>query len=59
MFFFKLDKKNELMLMISVTDDDCAVTGLKSNADWFVTELQKRFKITNEGFLKKHLGVDF
>ena len=26
--FCKLDEKNELMLMISVTIDDCAVTGL-------------------------------
>ena len=57
--FYKLDEKDELMLMVSVTVDDCAVTGLESDIDWFMTELQKRFKITNGGLLKKHLGVDY
>ena len=45
--------------MVSATVDDCTVTGLESSVCWFMTELQKRFKITNRGFLKKHLGVDY
>ncbi len=57
--FYKLNDEDELMLMVSVTVDDCAVTGLESDIDWFMTELQKRFKITKGGLLKKHLGVDY
>jgi len=57
--FYKLDDQNKLMLLVSVTVDDCAVTGMESDIEWFMTELEKRFKITRGGLLKKHLGVDY
>ena len=52
-------KIDELMLMVSVTVDDCAVTGLETNIKWFMDELEKRFKITRGGILTKHLGVSY
>ena len=57
--FFKHDDQDKLMLMVSVTVDDCAVTGMESDIEWFMTELEKQFKITRGGLLKKHLGVDY
>ena len=57
--FYKLDEDGELVLMVSVTVDDCAVTGMESDINWFMDELEKRFKITRGGILRKHLGVDY
>ena len=57
--FYKLDDDGELLLMVSVTVDDCAVTGMESDINWFMDELEKRFKITRGGILRKHLGVDY
>ena len=57
--FYKHDENDELMLMVSVTVDDCAITGLETNIKWFMDELEKRFKITRGGIIKKHLGVSY
>jgi len=32
--FYKLDANDELELMVSVTVDNCAVTGLPKNIEW-------------------------
>ena len=47
------------MLFVSVDADDCAVTGIESNINYFLTESQKRFNVTNRGLLKKYLGDDY
>ena len=57
--FYKLNGRKELLLLSSVTVDDCAVTSLPKDIEWFMEELTKRFKITRGGILKKHLGVDY
>jgi hypothetical protein len=57
--FFKLDEKEELKLLVSVTVDDCAITGLVKDIEWYTNELEKRFNITKGGILKKHLGIDY
>ena len=57
--FYKHDEKDELILMVSIMVDDCAVTGLETNIDWFMNEIERRFKIARGGLLKKHLGVDY
>ena len=57
--FYKLDANGELLLMVSVTVDDCAVTGLPNDIEWFMTNLETRFKITKGGLLSKHLGIDY
>ena len=57
--FYKLDANGELVLMVSVTVDDCAVTGLPKEIEWFMNNLETRFKITEGGFLTKHLGIDY
>jgi hypothetical protein len=57
--FYKLDANGELLLMVSVTVDDCAVTGLPNYIEWFMTNLESRFKITKGGLLSKHLGIDY
>ena len=38
--FFKLDENEELQLLVSVTVDDCDVTGLEINIKWFMNELE-------------------
>ena len=57
--FYKLDKNDKLELMVGVTVDGCAVTGLPLNIEWFMKGLGGRFKITRGGLLKKHLGVNY
>jgi len=57
--FYKLDANDELELMVSVTVDDCAVTGLPTNIEWFMENLETRFKITKGRLLMKHLGIDY
>ena len=37
--------------------DDCAITGTDDNINWFMDGLEKRFKITRDGVISKHLGV--
>jgi len=46
-------------VIVDVTVDDCAVGGKQSNVNWFMEQLEKRFRITRGGRLKKHLGVDY
>ena len=57
--FYKLDFNNNLILIVSVTVDDCAITGTNKDIDWFMDGLEKRFKITRDGILSKHLGVHY
>ena len=45
------------MLMISVTVDDCAVTGNETDIEWFMDNVEERFNITREGEISKLLGV--
>ena len=40
------DKTGELVLIVTVTVDDCAITGLSATIDWFMDGVEKRFKIT-------------
>jgi hypothetical protein len=47
----------ELVLVVAVYVDDCIVIGLKTEIDRFKKDVQKRFKITDLGPIKKHLGV--
>ena len=55
--FFRLDETEELDLIVTVTVDDCAITGLEENIEWCMDNVEKRFKITRGGTLSKHLGV--
>ena len=34
--FYKFDVKNKLTLIVSVTVDDCAITGTEENIQWFM-----------------------
>ena len=47
------------MFIVSETVDDSVVNRLESRIDWFMTELQKMFKIANRGFMKKNLNVEW
>ena len=55
--FYRLDLGGNLMLMIGVTVDDCAVTGKETDIGWFMVNVEKRFNITREGKISKHLDV--
>ena len=48
----------ELMLIMSVTVDDCAPTSLETGINCFMAELKKRLKISSGGLLKKYIRVD-
>ena len=50
-------KDNELWLIVAVYVDDIVFSGCKEARQWFKNDVQKRFKITDLGKLKKHLGV--
>ena len=56
---FYLVKDDELKLIVTVTVDDCAISGLPEEIKWFMDGLESRFNITRGGELKKHLGVDY
>ncbi|MGB2452939.1 MAG: reverse transcriptase domain-containing protein, partial [Candidatus Poseidoniaceae archaeon] len=57
--FYKLNNDGNLILMVSITVDDCAITGLNEDIEWFMDGLEKRFKITRDGIISKHLGVTY
>ena len=55
--FFKLNNKNKLVLMVTITVDDCAITGRNDDIEWFMDGVEKRFNITRADVISKHLGV--
>ena len=55
--WFKSDKSGNLTLIVAVYVDDCIIAGLKPEIETFKADVQKRFKITDLGPIKKHLGV--
>lgn len=57
--FFKLNEDDELILMVSVTVDDCAITGTNENIEWFMDGVEERFNITRDDVISKHLGVKY
>ena len=56
---FYLMKNDKLTLIVTITVDDSAISGLPSDIEWFMNGLEKRFKITRDGEIKKHLGIDY
>ena len=57
--FYKFDDNGNLILMVSVTVDDCAITGNPKDIQRFMDGVATRFKITREGEITKHLGVEY
>ncbi len=55
--WYKHDQAGRPILLVAVYVDDCIVAGPKSEVEAFKTGVQKRFKITDLGKIKKHLGV--
>ena len=52
-----MTKENELILIMTITVDDCAISGKDSDIEDLMEKIEKRFKITKEGIIKKHLGA--
>ena len=50
-------KNDELILIVTITVDDCAISGKDSDIEDLMKKIEKRFKITKEGVIKKHLGA--
>ncbi len=50
-------KDGKLWLVAVVYVDDIVYAGSKEARHWFKEEVQKRFKITDLGKLRKHVGV--
>ena len=55
--WYKHDQQGRLVLLVAVYVDDCIVAGRKTEVEDFKTGIRKRFKITELGKIKKHLGV--
>ena len=55
--WYKHDENKRLILLVAVYVDDCIVTGTKSEVEAFKAGVKTRFKITEMGPIKKHLGV--
>ena len=56
---YKFDNLNDLILMVTKTVGNCAITGTTENIYWFMDGLETRFNITRDGKLKKHLGFEY
>jgi hypothetical protein len=55
--FYKKNDKDETLLIAVCHVNDTQLCGLKSEIQWFKTEIKRRFKIKELGRLKKHLGI--
>ena len=54
---FKLNEKKELILIATTTVDDCAISGKNEDIEKLMDQVSKRFSITREDIVKKHLGA--
>ena len=54
-----LHEDGELKLIVTITVDDCAVSGHPTDVKWFMDGLESRFNIIRGGTLRKHLGLDY
>ena len=52
-------KDGELILIMTVTVDDCAISGNDVDIENLMKKIEKRFKITKEGIIRKHLGAQY
>ena len=57
MIYKKWSNKTELMTGMNV--DDTLLLGTEDKANWFVEEIAKKFNITVQKTVKKHLGVNY
>ena len=57
--FYKRDDNGKTILVLAITVDDCAVGGKPKAIEWLLSKIEKRFKITRGGTIRKHLGVDY
>ena len=57
--FFKLDDHGKIILIVSITVDDCNITGKNEDIEWFMDGIEKILKITRDGVTIKHLGVEY
>lgn len=57
--FFKRDSDGEPALILAMTVDDCAVAGKPETIEWLLKKIEKKFKITRGGKIRKHLGIDY
>jgi hypothetical protein len=48
---------DELVLMVVVYVDDCAVCGTDEMINWWKEKVKTRFNISDLGPIKKHIGV--
>ena len=55
--FFKKDKEGKLLLIVVTFVDDILIAGTRKHVDQFKEDIQQRFKISDLGPLKKHLGI--
>ena len=55
--WYKHDEHGHLVLVVAVYVDDCIVAGPKSEVEALKAGVRKRFKITELGAIRKHLGV--
>ena len=54
-----LHEDGELKLIVTITVDDCAVSGHPTDVKWFMDGLESRFNITRGGTLRKHIVIDY
>ena len=54
---YKKNDKGETQLLVVMYVDDVLVSGQPKTIRWFLNEFKKKFKITELGQMKKHLGI--
>ena len=58
-YLLYLLEDDELKLIVTITVDNCAISGHPEDAKWFMDNLESRFHITKGETMSKHLGVDY
>ena len=54
---YKRNDKGETTLLVVMYVDDILVSGQPKTIRWFMNEFKQKFKITELGQMKKHLGI--
>lgn len=57
--FFKKDTKGELKMVLNTVVDDILVAGKQEDVDWFKNSLKELYEITEQGRVRKYLGIMF
>jgi len=57
--FYKKNDENFPLVVSAVTVDDCLIGGKPDDTLTFMKDVEKKFNIVKEDYVRKHLGVTY